>query len=135
MRSCPCRPSASADWDAALNTALLHHASPLLAPPLVPQLYNNLIRNIEGAGFGVWGCYNCMYAYNTLVGVGNRSHLIDIKFGERTCDGEAAGVMLPRRWHCAPIAASQAGGGCLRTAALPGTVRAWSKALCGPHIS
>ncbi|EFN59876.1 hypothetical protein CHLNCDRAFT_18721 [Chlorella variabilis] len=51
------------------------------------KLYNNLIRNIEGAGFGVWGCYNCMYAYNTLVGVGNRSHLIDIKFGERTCDG------------------------------------------------
>jgi Zn-finger protein len=52
------------------------------------QLVNNVIRNIEGAGFGVWGCYDCFYAHNTLISTGNRSHLVDIKFGEHSCDGE-----------------------------------------------
>ncbi|KAI3429231.1 hypothetical protein D9Q98_005330 [Chlorella vulgaris] len=55
------------------------------------KLVNNVIRNIEGAGFGVWGCYDCFYAHNTLISTGNRSHLVDIKFGEHSCDGDAAG--------------------------------------------
>jgi hypothetical protein len=51
-------------------------------------VYNNLIHDIDGAGFGVWGCYDCTFAYNTLVRVGRRSHVIEVKFGEHSCDGE-----------------------------------------------
>jgi hypothetical protein len=51
------------------------------------QFVNNIIRRVAGAGMGVWGCYNCLYAYNTLVSVGNRSHTVEVKFGERSCDG------------------------------------------------
>lgn len=63
------------------------------------QLVNNVIRNIEGAGFGVWGCYDCFYAHNTLISTGNRSHLVDIKFGEHSCDGEVESqcVLADRR--------------------------------------
>jgi hypothetical protein len=51
-------------------------------------VHNNLIHDIDGAGFGVWGCYDCTFAYNTLVRVGRRSHVIEVKFGEHSCDGE-----------------------------------------------
>ncbi|KAL4425628.1 hypothetical protein ABPG75_009644 [Micractinium tetrahymenae] len=52
------------------------------------KFVNNLISNITGAGFGSWGCYNCLFAYNTLVRVGSRSHLIEVLFGSRSCDGD-----------------------------------------------
>lgn len=52
------------------------------------KFVNNVIRNITGAGFGAWGCYNCLFAYNTLVRVGARSHLIEVLFGSRSCDGD-----------------------------------------------
>ena len=57
------------------------HPSPL-------QFYNNVIHDIQGAGMGVWGCYDCLFAYNTLVRVGARSHTIEVKLGSRSCDGE-----------------------------------------------
>lgn len=31
------------------------------SPPLHPQFVNNVVRDIEGAGFGIWGCYDCLY--------------------------------------------------------------------------
>lgn len=84
---------------AALANAMARHTRVLLLPahlasmPLFlphphPQFINNIIHDIEGAGFGVWGCYDCMLAYNTLVRVGSRSQVIEIVFGERSCDGE-----------------------------------------------
>ncbi|KAI7843290.1 hypothetical protein COHA_003122 [Chlorella ohadii] len=50
------------------------------------KFVNNIVRDIDGAGFGAWGCYDCLYAYNTLVRVGRRSHVIEVKFGQRSCD-------------------------------------------------
>ncbi|MCX7756543.1 MAG: right-handed parallel beta-helix repeat-containing protein [Anaerolineales bacterium] len=49
---------------------------------------NNLIRDTEGAGLGVNGGYNILMAYNTLIRVGRRSHVIEVVFGGRSCDGE-----------------------------------------------
>jgi hypothetical protein len=62
---------------------------------------NNVIRDIQGAGFGLWGCYDCLFAHNTLLRVGVRSHLIDIKFGEHSCDGAAAAAPSWRMPCCA----------------------------------
>lgn len=45
---------------------------------------------MQGAGFGVWGCYRCLYAHNTLVNVGARGQAIEVLFGERSCDGAPA---------------------------------------------
>ena len=64
--------------------SLPHAPCPL---PAWRQVYNNLIHDIDGAGCGVWGCYDCTFAYNTLVRVGRRSHVIEVKFGEHSCDG------------------------------------------------
>lgn len=61
------------------------------------QLINNVIRDIQGAGFGLWGCYDCLFAHNTLLRVGARSHLVDIKFGERSCDGAGSAAALGAR--------------------------------------
>ncbi len=51
---------------------------------------NNLIHDVEGAGFGVNGGYNILMAHNTLVNVGSRSHVIEAVFGLRSCDGDSA---------------------------------------------
>ncbi len=55
------------------------------------KFINNLIYNTEGAAFGVNGGYNILLAHNTAYRVGTRSHLIEVVFGERTCDGETDG--------------------------------------------
>ena len=54
------------------------------------KFVNNIIHDTEGAGMGVNGGYNILLAYNTLYRVGARSHLIEVVFGSRTCDGNSA---------------------------------------------
>ncbi|MEI7554657.1 right-handed parallel beta-helix repeat-containing protein [Candidatus Chlorohelix sp.] len=52
------------------------------------KIINNLIHDTNGAGLGVNGGYNILLAYNTLYRVGARSHLIEVVFGSRSCDGD-----------------------------------------------
>lgn len=54
------------------------------------KIVNNVIHDTAGAGFGVNGGYNILFAYNTLYRVGQRSHLLEFVFGGRTCDGDQA---------------------------------------------
>lgn len=54
------------------------------------KFYNNLIHDTEGAAFGVNGGYNILMAYNTAYRVGQRSHVVEIVFGLRGCDGNTA---------------------------------------------
>ncbi len=51
---------------------------------------NNLIHDTEGAGMGVNGGTNILLAYNTLTRVGLRSHVLEVVYGLRSCDGDAA---------------------------------------------
>jgi hypothetical protein len=51
------------------------------------KVVNNIIHDTDGAGLGVNGGYNILMAYNTLYRVGHRSHLIEVVFGLRSCDG------------------------------------------------
>ncbi len=51
---------------------------------------NNVIHDVQGAGFGVNGGYNILMAHNTLVNVGSRSHVIEVVFGSHSCDGDTA---------------------------------------------
>ncbi|MBI1297050.1 hypothetical protein GC175_19015 [bacterium] len=51
---------------------------------------NNVIHDTEGAGLGVNGGYQVLMAHNTLYRVGERSHVIEVVFGLRTCDGITA---------------------------------------------
>ncbi len=61
------------------------------------KVINNLIYNIEGAGLGVNGGYNILMAYNTLYHIGSRSHVIEVVFGFRSCDGQPGD---PGRGRC-----------------------------------
>ena len=51
------------------------------------KFVNNVIHDSSGAGLGVQGGYNILMAYNTLYRVGERSHVLEIGFGSRSCDG------------------------------------------------
>ena len=50
----------------------------------------NVIHDTQGAGFGVNGGSNILMASNTLYRVGSRSHVIEVGFGSRSCDGNQA---------------------------------------------
>jgi len=52
------------------------------------RVWNNLITDTEGAGLGVNGGFNVLFARNTLRRVGSRSHAIEAVFGLRSCDGQ-----------------------------------------------
>lgn len=52
------------------------------------QFVDNRIHDTEGAGIGVNGGYNILLAFNTMINVGQRSHLIEFVFGSRSCDGQ-----------------------------------------------
>jgi hypothetical protein len=52
------------------------------------KVINNVIHDTSGAGLGVQGGYNILLAYNTLHRVGERSHLLEVGFGSRSCDGQ-----------------------------------------------
>ncbi len=54
------------------------------------KVVNNIIHDTQGAGLGVNGGYNILMAYNTLYRVGSRSHVIEVVYGERSCDGNTA---------------------------------------------
>ena len=54
------------------------------------KFFNNIVHDTDGAAFGVNGGYNIMLAYNTAYRVGRRSHVIEVVFGGRTCDGNAS---------------------------------------------
>ncbi len=54
------------------------------------KFVNNIIHDTEGACFGVNGGYNVLMAYNTCYRVGSRSHVIEVVFGGRSCDGDTA---------------------------------------------
>lgn len=53
------------------------------------RFVNNVVRDCEGAGFGVNGARNVLFAYNTLYRVGSRSHGIEVAFGNNSLDGAA----------------------------------------------
>ena len=53
------------------------------------KFVNNLVHDTEGAGMGVNGGYNILLAYNTLYRVGARSHVLEVVFGARSCEGDA----------------------------------------------
>jgi hypothetical protein len=55
------------------------------------KIVNNIVHDTEGAGLGVNGGYNVLVAHNTLYQVGKRSHLIEVVYGLRSCDGDTAG--------------------------------------------
>lgn len=48
---------------------------------------DNVISDTEGAGVGVNGGFNIVIARNRLWDVGSRSHLVEIVYGLRSCDG------------------------------------------------
>jgi len=50
---------------------------------------NNVIHDVEGAGVGVNGGYDVVVAHNSMQRVGERDHVIEVVFGERSCDGNA----------------------------------------------
>jgi hypothetical protein len=54
------------------------------------KFINNVVHDTAGAGFGVNGGYNIVMAHNTLYRVGSRSHVIEVGFGSRSCDGNQA---------------------------------------------
>jgi hypothetical protein len=56
------------------------------------KLINNIIHNVSGAALGVNGGYNVLIAHNTAYNIGGRSHLLEVVFGERTCDGSSNGA-------------------------------------------
>lgn len=51
------------------------------------KVIHNVIHDTEGAGLGVNGGYNILFAANTLMRVGTRSHMLEVVYGARSCDG------------------------------------------------
>lgn len=51
---------------------------------------HNVIHDTQGAGIGVNGGTDILMADNTMYRVGSRSHVIEVVFGSRSCDGDAA---------------------------------------------
>jgi hypothetical protein len=51
------------------------------------KVINNVVHDTEGAGLGVNGGYNILMAYNTLYRIGTRDHMLEVVFGNRSCDG------------------------------------------------
>ncbi len=54
------------------------------------RIVNNLVHDTTGAGLGVNGGYDIVLAYNTLYRVGANSHVLEVVFGERGCDGDTS---------------------------------------------
>lgn len=50
--------------------------------------YNNVVHHTFGAGVGVNGGYNVVIAHNTFYHIGERSHIVEVTFGLRSCDGD-----------------------------------------------
>ena len=54
------------------------------------KIVNNVIHDISGAALGINGGYGILVAHNTAYKVGTRSHLMEVVYGERSCDGDTA---------------------------------------------
>lgn len=70
------------------------------------KVINNKVHDVIGAAFGVNGGYNILIAHNTAYRIGRRSHMLEVVYGERSCDGadvaacaayNAAGGWIPAR--------------------------------------
>jgi hypothetical protein len=48
----------------------------------------NTVHNTQGAGIGIQGGYDVVVTENVFYDVGERSHMIEIGYGLRTCDGQ-----------------------------------------------
>ena len=66
-----------------LTSPWIHHEASNI------RFVNNVVRDCEGAGFGVNGGQNILFAYNTLYRVGSRSHGIEVAFGNVSLDQES----------------------------------------------
>ncbi len=51
---------------------------------------DNFVHDTEGAAFGVNGGHNVTIVNNWATRVGSRSHLLEVTFGYRSCDGNSA---------------------------------------------
>ena len=51
------------------------------------SIVNNVLHDIEGSALGVNGGFVTLLAYNTAYRTGTRDHLLEVVFGERSCDG------------------------------------------------
>lgn len=60
------------------------------------KFFNNLVYDTEGACFGVNGGYNILIAHNSCARVGRRSHVAEVVFGLRSCDGNQSACELRR---------------------------------------
>lgn len=67
-----------------MTSPWLHHEATGIA------FTNNVVHDTEGAAVGVNGGRNVLVAHNTFVNVGTRSHVVEVGFGLRTCDGDRA---------------------------------------------
>lgn len=78
-------------YAAGQGTGLEYTVSPWLRYEAYDiKLTNNFIHDVWGAGLGVYGGQNILFAYNTLYKVGKRSHVMEVLLGSRSCDGENA---------------------------------------------
>jgi hypothetical protein len=87
----------------------------MVAPFLHYEAYyirfiNNLVNDTPGAAVGVQGGFNILIANNTFANVGARSHLLDVVYGSRSCDGQADD---PTRERCAEYLAAGGWGNTL----------------------
>lgn len=60
------------------------------------RVVNNTIANVTGAALGVNGGYDILLAHNTAYRVGSRSHMVEVVYGERSCDGDSAACIARR---------------------------------------
>lgn len=67
------------------------------------KIINNVVHDVAGAGIGVNGGYDILVAWNTMVRVGARSHVLEATFGSRSCDGAEPTV---ERARCASYLAA-----------------------------
>jgi len=61
------------------------------------KVLHNVIHDTQGAGLGVNGGYDILLAHNTLYRIGSRSHLLEVVYGARSCDGQPGD---PTRQRC-----------------------------------
>jgi Right handed beta helix region len=54
------------------------------------KIVNNIIYDINGAALGINGGYAVLVAHNTAYKIGTRSHLLEVVYGERSCDGDTS---------------------------------------------
>jgi hypothetical protein len=52
------------------------------------DILDNVITDTAGAGVGVNGGYNVIVARNRMWNIGTRSHLVEVGYGARSCDGQ-----------------------------------------------